>query len=470
MQPQPAPPGEVGQLALETAPPAESGWHGRDRSPVRSTISVLIPYEDFNAALAVAQAVRASSQSANVVLAGTHDLEAPVNVRVVKDRRGVGDAVLAALPLLTGFTTVVQPPDIEIEDYRAVVAPIVSDATDVVVGQAAGASEGLFGRAVSHIGRLLAGLPAAATVSGITALRTAVLREMGLTSNDRGFDAELRVKLAARRFRFAETSSPLHATGRALNSPLRRAMAYVHYGLFSNDADNLREAYNTLALMDQAPRYNAWLGRRLRAHLGPRVLEIGAGIGTITRELLPDRELIIALEADAFYFERLTNLFRNDPRVQLVHAPVEATDWDGLAKERLDSVVLSNVLEHIEDDAQAIVRFRQVLTPGGTLVTLVPALPALYGSIDQAVGHFRRYTPDTLRHVIEAGGFRLESLEWMNLLGIPGWFLSGRVLKRRSVPPLQLRVYDRIAPLLAKAESAFRLPVGMSLLAVATAV
>ena len=338
------------------------------------------------------------------------------------------------------------------------------------VGQAAGASEGLFGRAVSHIGRLLAGLPAAATVSGITALRTAVLREMGLTSNDRGFDAELRVKLAARRFRFAETSSPLHATGRALNSPLRRAMAYVHYGLFSNDADNLREAYNTLALMDQAPRYNAWLGRRLRAHLGPRVLEIGAGIGTITRELLPDRELIIALEADAFYFERLTNLFRNDPRVQLVHAPVEATDWDGLAKERLDSVVLSNVLEHIEDDAQAIVRFRQVLTPGGTLVTLVPALPALYGSIDQAVGHFRRYTPDTLRHVIEAGGFRLESLEWMNLLGIPGWFLSGRVLKRRSVPPLQLRVYDRIAPLLAKAESAFRLPVGMSLLAVATAV
>jgi SAM-dependent methyltransferase len=128
------------------------------------------------------------------------------------------------------------------------------------------------------------------------------------------------------------------------------------------------------------------------------------------------------------------------------------------------------VLEHIEDDALAVRQFRSVLRPGGRLVTLVPALPVLYGTIDQAIGHFRRYTPDTLRKVIQAGGFRIDRLEWMNVLGIPGWFLNNRILKRRSVPPLQLRVYDRIAPLLARAESAFRLPIGMSLLAVATAV
>ena len=55
--------------------------------------------------------------------------------------------------------------------------------------------------------------------------------------------------------------------------------------------------------------------------------------------------------------------------------------------------MLSNVLEHIEDDAAAVRRFRSVLPEGGRLVILVPALPALYGSIDEAIGHFRRYTP-----------------------------------------------------------------------------
>ena len=55
--------------------------------------------------------------------------------------------------------------------------------------------------------------------------------------------------------------------------------------------------------------------------------------------------------------------------------------------------MLSNVLEHIPDDAAAVRRFRQVLPPGGKLVVLVPALPQLFGSIDEAVGHYRRYTP-----------------------------------------------------------------------------
>ncbi len=78
-------------------------------------------------------------------------------------------------------------------------------------------------------------------------------------------------------------------------------------------------------------------------------------------------------------------------------------------------------------------------------------------------------TTATLREVIESNGFRLESLEWLNLLGIPGWFLKSRVLRRRSVPGFQVRLYDRVSPLLARLESTLALPVGMSLLAVARA-
>lgn len=236
-------------------------------------------------------------------------------------------------------------------------------------------------------------------------------------------------------------------------------------------ASSFPEGYATLALIDRcAPNYNAWLGKRLRAHLGKRVLEVGAGIGTITREILRGREMVIALEAEEAYATQLVETFRGEPRVRTLHLTVENTDWAALAQERLDSIVLSNVLEHIEDDASAIRNFRTVLPAGGTMVIVVPALPALFGTLDEAVGHYRRYMPASLRRVIEENGFRVDSLEWMNLLGIPGWFLNGRLLRRRVVPAGQLQVYDRMAPLLARVESMFRLPFGLSLLAVARAV
>jgi SAM-dependent methyltransferase len=231
------------------------------------------------------------------------------------------------------------------------------------------------------------------------------------------------------------------------------------------------EGYATLEVIDRcAPNYNAWLGKRLRSHLGKRVLEVGAGIGTITQELLPGRELVIALEAEELYASRLLDRFRGEPRVRVLHLSVEDTDWANLAQERLDSVVLSNVLEHIADDASAMRNFRTVLSAGGSIVILVPAIPALFGTLDEAVGHHRRYMPASLRSVIEGNGFHVERLEWLNLLGIPGWLLNGRLLRRRVVPASQLQVYDRLAPLLARVESIFRLPFGTSLLAIARAV
>jgi SAM-dependent methyltransferase len=235
--------------------------------------------------------------------------------------------------------------------------------------------------------------------------------------------------------------------------------------------DSIPEGYATLSVIEHgAPNYNAWLGKRLRAHLGKRVLEVGAGIGTITREILPGCELVIALEAEELYAGQLEKAFRGDARVRTVHSRVEDTNWEQLATERLDSVLLSNVLEHIKDDAAAVRNFRMALPRGGNLVILVPALPFLFGTLDTAVGHHRRYMPASLRSVIEDNGFQVEHLEWMNLLGIPGWLLNGRVLRRRIIPAGQLRIYDRIAPLLARLESMVRLPVGMSLLAVAQAV
>jgi len=113
--------------------------------------------------------------------------------------------------------------------------------------------------------------------------------------------------------------------------------------------------------------------------------------------------------------------------------------------------------------------FRRVLEPGGRLVCWVPALPPLFGTLDQAVGHYRRYTDATIRAVLEQNGFEVEKVSWMNLAGIAGWWLNSVALKRPAIPSLQLRMYDTVHPLLARLERTFELPVGLSLLAVGRA-
>ena len=229
------------------------------------------------------------------------------------------------------------------------------------------------------------------------------------------------------------------------------------------------DAAITLERMDGAVHYNAWLAEKFNAHLGRRVLEVGAGTGTITARIAPGRERVVALELEQSYVDQLADRFRDLPNVRPYLADVALADWPGLKEERIDSILLSNVLEHIPDDAGAVRRFRDLLPKGGALVIFVPAHQWLFGSLDEAVGHHRRYTPKTLRRVLESNGFEVPHLEWMNLVGIPGWFLNARVLKRRTMPPFQLKVYDTVAPLIARAESLVRLPVGLSLFTVARA-
>jgi SAM-dependent methyltransferase len=301
---------------------------------------------------------------------------------------------------------------------------------------------------------------------GPKALRRAVVEALDLTSAGEGVDAELTAKLAAVEYRVLEV--PVSQGRHALtpSAAVTTAATLARYAI-TDEYEGRHEGHRTLRAMETAPAYARWLAAKLKPHLGPRVLEIGAGLGTITRHLV-DRELLVALEPERLYVERLKNRFAGLPNVEVVHGDA-ANDADllPLRARDLDSVVLSNVLEHIPDDADALRRFAKVLRPGGAVVLIVPALQELFGEIDAAVGHHRRYDKRTLEKALAAGGFAIERLEWMNAVGIPGWWLNGRILRRREVPRLQLQVYDRLAPALARAEARFgETPVGMSLFAV----
>src|SRR5882672_10098904 len=188
----------------------------------------------------------------------------------------------------------------------------------------------------------------------------------------------------------------------------------------------------TLERMAAAPRYNRWMFDRLRPWVGRRVLEIGAGIGNMSA-FLDDRERLVLTDTEPYYLGRLRDRFAGRSHVSVA--------------ERLDTVVCLNVLEHIEDDRASLRAMHDLLRPGGRLVLLVPSLRALYGTLDEALGHFRRYVPDELSEKLPAAGFRLRHLEYFNLAGVPGWWVAGRLLRRRLIPTGALRWYEALVPL-----------------------
>jgi hypothetical protein len=133
----------------------------------------------------------------------------------------------------------------------------------------------------------------------------------------------------------------------------------------------------------------------------------------------------------------------------------------------MDSVIAVNVIEHIRDDAEFLQRTFSALAPGGTVVLFAPALGVLYGTLDESFEHYRRYSKPELIRMLTQARFSMEKVLYLNFVGIFTWFLAGRVLRRRTLRPAQVRLYDRwVVPWISKAERLWEPPLGQSLLAI----
>src|SRR5204863_4544693 len=97
------------------------------------------------------------------------------------------------------------------------------------------------------------------------------------------------------------------------------------------------------------------------------------------------------------------------------------------------TLVCLNVLEHIEDDVEALRNMHKLLKSGGKLVLYVPANPRLYCEIDRGVGHFRRYLHDELVDKMRRAGFKIAHSRHHNILGALGWWINGKVLGKKAI-------------------------------------
>jgi len=139
-----------------------------------------------------------------------------------------------------------------------------------------------------------------------------------------------------------------------------------------------------------------------------RALDVGAAGGGNTRVLRSLGWTVSALEfgqegAEVCH-ERGLPVVRGDA-TRLPIAPAS-----------LDLVVAYDVLEHLDDDKAAAAGVFEALRPGGTFLVAVPCDPRLWSAHDDAVGHVRRYTRQTLTDLLAGAGFELEPMRSWNVL------------------------------------------------------
>jgi SAM-dependent methyltransferase len=240
------------------------------------------------------------------------------------------------------------------------------------------------------------------------------------------------------------------------------AARYVHPKALDRPADSGEHDHNLDVADEKAPNYLRWISDLVAGHLGYRVLELGAGIGSIT-ELWARGHEVVASDLSDHCVSALRSRFADSPNITVTQTDVRAIQASG---ETFDSIVLVNVLEHIEDDAGILASLRPLLNPGGTVVIYVPALNGLYGPWDRKVGHYRRYSKWRLGAVAREAGLAVNELRYVNILAIPAWFAFSKSNIERTTSS-GLSVWDRTGVPVGRAlESRIRVPIGLNVLGV----
>lgn len=235
--------------------------------------------------------------------------------------------------------------------------------------------------------------------------------------------------------------------------------------LATPQADSVSHSLSVLATVYH---YNHWIFDTIRKHLGESVVEVGSGIGNITQFLL-NLDKVVCLEPFDPYHDYLARRFADHTNVSVFGNEIQDCPNSAVAAGQFDSVICLNVLEHIDDDVDALIRMKQLLRPGGRAIVLVPALQCIYGEMDRAMGHLRRYSLGSLKKTFGKAGLKVRHGRYMNAAGVLAWWWRGRVRKKSTIPVSATKKFDRMVPVLSAIERLIPVLVGQSAVVVGEA-
>lgn len=373
--------------------------------------------------------------------------------------QGKGAAVRTAIQKAEGDFCLVQDADLEYDpsEYPVLLKPLLDGRADAVFGSRYLAGEqtrilpfwhSMINKFLTLTSNMFSNLNLTDMETCYKVFRTDLLKSIPVRSDRFGFEPEIVMKCAKRKLRIYEV--PISYHGRTYEEGKKigwkdgvKALGVILWFWLVDDLYVEPYGRGVLNNLTGTPQYLAWLTTQLRPHLGATVFEIGAGIGNLSGRLMGKREQYVAAEKDPLYLHALHNRFLRTPNVRVCQLdPERAADyapWKG----QFESALCINVLEAAEDPAAVLGSLHQTLAPNGTLIVLVPQSPALFGSVDRALGHKRRYTKADAVRAIEQAGFTVRAAKSLNKAGWLSWLLFSKIFRRKTINKVTLKIFDK---------------------------
>ena len=406
-------------------------------------------------------------------------------IRIVlqPENRGKGAALQTAFDLATKDVVIVQDADLEYSptDYEVLLRPIDAGVADVVYGSRFLHGErrvlyfrhSIGNRLLTLLSNLFTDLNLTDMETCYKAFKREIIQNIQLVSPRFGFEPEITSKLSKLPCTIYEV--PINYYGRSYNQGKKitwkdGVAALRHIAVFSlsrkpfvkdraaleralvNPPDPPDTGVLTLEVFEKALNYNRWVFGRLRDHVGRQVIEVGSGIGNMIAELVnqPQVEQVLATDQAPGSLNVIRDRFGTDMFLDTLVWDANQPVPDALSGQTFDTVICTNVLEHVKEHRVALDSMKRLLKPDGKLLLLVPAHPALFCRMDQELGHFRRYRKEELRALLAQSGFEVEEMLDHNFFGAIGWFIIGRVMGRKQLSNGHIRRFDRLVPFLRR--------------------
>ena len=395
--------------------------------------------------------------------------------------QGKGAAIRTGIKEVQTELVLIQDADLEYdpEEYPKLMDPILRGLADVVYGSRfAGSSKRVLpfwhsmgNKILTVFSNMFTNLDLTDMETCYKVFRSDIIKNIHLESNRFGFEPEITVKIARLNFRIYEIPISYHGRwygqGKKIGwkDGITALYSIVKYR-FSSQITKSPIGYQAMSKLQATKNYNAWLFGKIENSIGNRVLEIGSGVGNISK-LLVGRDRVLLSDINDEYLEFVKNDCPEREELAIRKYDLNSLPVPQLQEENLDTVVCMRVLEHIKDDTSALQDIYSILSDKGKLLLVVPALKSLYGYLDQSLQHYRRYEKESLCDRLNQIGFHIDRVEYFNCLGVVGWYLNSKILRRKSFPIVQFKMFDFMIPLL-KYERLFQLKKGLSLIIVAS--
>jgi 2-polyprenyl-3-methyl-5-hydroxy-6-metoxy-1,4-benzoquinol methylase len=424
--------------------------------------------------------------------------DARVRLFVQPMNLGKGAALRRGFAEVTAPYVIVQDADLEYdpEEYSTMLGPLLAGDADVVYGSRFLSSHphrvlyywhSVGNKFLTMASNMFTNLNLTDMETCYKAFRREAIQSIVVEEDRFGFEPEITAKVAAAGWRVYEVgisySGRTYSEGKKIGwkDGIRAVYGVLRYssawrGLRSkidrapdrsvppaefDDSD--AELSDVLATLEAADNYADWIYELIRPHLGADVLEIGAGHGELTERLRRNAH-VTATDLSKRCVDELGARFEGCDDVDVLQADVAALGTGGRT---FDSVVLINVLEHIDDDAEALADLRALLKPGGRLCVFVPAFEGLYSDFDRRIGHRRRYRRAQLATAFDSAGLRVVDARYVNTVGALAWWMFARQLGQVPTQRWSVKVYDRLAVPMIRHFEADRAPrFGQSLLGI----